>query len=57
MDNVLVQEARKNAMVTLMHHKGICLESISAEYNLSVALLLKCPNRLFHTDSLYTWLS
>lgn len=36
-----------SAVVTLMHYKGIHSELISAEYNLSVALLIKCPNRLF----------
>lgn len=43
----LFRKQADNAVVTLMHYKGIHPEWISAEDNLSVALLIKCPNRLF----------
>lgn len=43
----LFREPADNAVVTLVHHKGIHSELISAEDNLTVALLIKCPNRLF----------
>ena len=49
--------SKHSIMVTLMHHKGICSGSISAWYNLSVALLLKGSDCLFHTDTLHSRLS